>query len=151
MSREQAEVALKAFGEKVGIPEMGFDEDGYCCLFFDDLVINLEIDEETERLFFYSNIGELADKKSEKFYEMLLEANFLFRETEGAVIGIDTQGNVVCLCYQMPLKLVNEETFEAVLENFVNLTERWTQKIRDFTLEDSAEEEMRMSDFSLKV
>jgi len=47
MIEERVNDVIGQFGKDVGIEGLCLDERGYCCLFFDDIGINLEIDEET--------------------------------------------------------------------------------------------------------
>ncbi len=150
MSVEKVNGALKSLGEKIGIPDLSFDENGYCCLMFDDIVVNLELHKETESLFIYSNIGDLSEKKSEEFYEMLLEANFLFKDTDGAAIGVDTETGIISLCYRMPAGTINDESLETAVENFLHLTERWKEKIREFQLPEDTNGQSP-NNFTLKV
>ncbi len=130
---------LKEFGKKVGLSELSLDENGYCCLSFDDVVLNIELDENSELLFVYSNLGDLPENSRESFYEMLLCANCLYRETQGGVLGVDKDASIVVYSYQIPVRALDELKFERIIENFVNMAEFWTEKIKGFGLDKSFE------------
>ncbi len=123
--------ALAKFGSNIGIPDLAFDENGYCCLSFDDIVVNIEADADNGVLFFYSNVGELPPETNIDLYEMLLEENFLYRGTGGGILGIDKDTNIIAYAYQIPFELVSTSKFEQILENFVNLTEDITKRIEE--------------------
>jgi len=88
--------ALTDFGKLIGIPDLEFDEHGYCCLFIDDVTLNLEYDSDSGHLLVYAHMGLLPDVPSLGMYEMLLEANFFCRDTAGATLGIDRQRGPFC-------------------------------------------------------
>ena len=132
MSREKIETILNEFGKNVEISNMCFDENGYCCLSFDDIFLNLEIDEKAALLFMYSNLGEIPFANREGFYEKLLEANYLYLLTGGGIIGIDKASNRVVLAYQTPYMEVTYIKFEKIIENFIKIAEYWIDEIKNF-------------------
>ncbi|MBW2067592.1 MAG: type III secretion system chaperone [Deltaproteobacteria bacterium] len=129
MEYNEIQEALQELGSQIGIPDLSFDENGYCCLLFDDIVVNVEADSDSEILFLYSNVGELPPEANAELYEMLLEENFLFRGTGGGALGIDKDTGIIAYAYQIPFDLVSSGNFEQILENFVNLVEDFTQRI----------------------
>jgi len=132
MSLEHLQLVLSDFGKAVGIEELALDENGYCCLKFDDTVVNVEASAESGQLFLYTNLGEIPPEKREAFYEMLLEANFFYKLTAGGVIGIDKDANIVSLAYQTPCAGLESRRFEKMLENFISVAETWSQKLKEF-------------------
>ena len=86
---EAMQKILASFGENIGIPNLEFDEDNYCCLLFDEITINLETEAETGQIVFSSPLGNIPKDADQAFFEMLLEANFFYRETGGASLGIN--------------------------------------------------------------
>ncbi len=131
MDYKELEKILGEFGNRIGIPNLSFDEHGYCCLMFDDIVVNIEADSDSETLFLYSNVGDLPSESSPSLYQTLLEKNFLFRGTGGGTLGIDKNTQIIAYAYQIPFKLVTIESFERTLESFVNISEDLTQTIND--------------------
>ena len=129
MGRADMENLLNGFGEKVGISDLNFDENGYCCLFFDEIVCNMELDEEAELLFMYTSVGEVPAEGKEAFYEVLLEANYFYRQTAGATLGIDRDAGLVVLAYQISFAGLDYHQFEKTIENFVNVSESWINRI----------------------
>ena len=130
---------LSEFGEAVGIPELTFDDDGCCCLSFDDAVVNFELDDETGLLYLYADVGAVPDPPDTALYEMLLEADYLHRETAGGTLGIDKAAGVVALVYQIPYDILELSQFETILDNFINMVEHWTDRIGEFHAGEEAE------------
>ncbi|MBF0099433.1 MAG: type III secretion system chaperone [Desulfobacterales bacterium] len=132
MQQEEIKKMITDFGKNIGLPELTFDENGYLCLMFDDVVVNIEAMFETEQLFFYTNIGEIPHENKEAFYEMLLTANYFFKETAGGTIGIDKNANIISLAYQLPFTSLTTNKLEKTVENFINVAENWINKIKTF-------------------
>ena len=120
---------LREFGQSVGLPDLAFDENDYCCLLLDDLVLNLELDEETEMLFVYAHVGKIPPEPTADFYAMLLEANYFYRQTAGGVLGIDKATGVIALACRQPYAGLTLIQFEKVIEDFANAADHWTQQI----------------------
>ncbi|MBG0775366.1 MAG: type III secretion system chaperone [Desulfovibrionaceae bacterium] len=127
----EMDAILKEFGTSLGFDGLEFDEYGYCCLFFDDIVVNIEVNEKSEQLFLYANIGDIPADADKAFYETLLEANFLFRGTSGGAIGMDKSAGIISLAWQGPYKDMTCVRFEKIIENFVNLTEHWRSVVAE--------------------
>jgi hypothetical protein len=126
---------LHNFGKTIGLPDLAPDETGYCCLMFDENVVNIEFDEATEQVFLYSNVGDLPKEGREGLYEMLLEANYFFRGTRGATLSVDTGSDRVVAAYQVPLGALGNSQFESTVENFVHVTESWKKKLCEFQMD----------------
>jgi hypothetical protein len=120
---------LADFGKKIGIADLAPDEAGYCCLAFDEVVVNLEFNEASDQLFLSSHVGDLPDDGREALYEQLLEANYFFRGTNGAVLSVDTPSKQVVLLHQTPTVTLDGGSFETLIENFVNVAERWVGQL----------------------
>jgi len=146
MSRDQMERLLEDFGKLVEIPELKFDEDGYCCLFFDDIAINLELDEEENRLYIYSHIGRVPEENKRDFYEMLLKANYFCFETQGGTLGINDDAEVVMLTYHIPFSVLDLTQFETLFGKFADLAKKWKQKIKDFDKKEERQEKQIKGD-----
>ena len=132
MERSPIDAILADFGASIGIPDLSFDENGFCCLFFDDVAVNLELDRAAGRLVAYANVGALPEKPDVEFQQMLLEANYFYRHTDGGTLGTDRESRLVVLAYQTPLVSLDLQRFNRLIENFVNMAERWATRIREF-------------------
>jgi len=123
---------LASFGKTVGIDNLTHDE-GYCCLFFDEVVVNLE--ERDGILFLYTTVGQLPENGREKLYAALLNANCFYKGTQGATLGADEKAGIVMLSYQTVLSVLDDATFEKIVENFVNVADTWTTKVGELSRE----------------
>ncbi len=130
---ETMSTLLSSFGEIIGIPGLKFDEDNYCSLLFDDICINLEVDETTRHLYISSPLGPIPENADQAFFEMLLEANYFFRQTGGAALGMNREANVIQLIYQIPMTGLDLPLFNRIMENLVGIAETWMTKIKDHT------------------
>ena len=131
MSREHASGILTRFGERVGIDGLAYDEGGYCCLQFDETTVSLELVEDGS-IFLYSTLGSAPEEDREAFFVSLLSANCLCRQTGGGVLGYDEQLNAVVFTMQTDSEHLQDESFEQILENFLNVSATWSQWISEF-------------------
>jgi hypothetical protein len=140
MERDNVDRLLSEFGAIIGITELALDENGFACLFFDDIGINIELDERNEYLYCYANVGDLPEDPGLTLCETLLEANLLFRLTGGGTLGIDKENKLVALVDTIPLSGLDLQTFEKRLGHFVKMTENWQNKINALTRSQEAGE-----------
>ena len=137
MSRENMQALLKEFGSRIGIEGLSLDRNGFCCLFFDDIAVNVEVPADSDQVFFYVNLGEIPRANAAELFEKLLEANHLYRKTAGGTIGIDKAADVISLAYQCPIQVLDIGRLEKILENFVNTAEFWLKELRAFQFGES--------------
>lgn len=123
---------ITQLGTTLGIPDLALDEDHYCCLFFDELVVNLEWDPDTALLFIYAHCGTLTPTPSPELLSQLLEANFFQRHTDGATLGIDRDSATIALCQRLAPQNMDYLQFEQTLERFVHTAQTWNARIRHF-------------------
>jgi len=123
---------LNAFGKEIGIPDLEFDENGTCSLIFDDIVVNLEKNAESGKLFIYSSLGAIPSNRKEAFFKTLLEANAFFKDTGGGTLAIDDQSNIVLFLYQVHIGTLDQGSFSKTMENYINIVEHWTTRIKEF-------------------
>jgi hypothetical protein len=136
MSLERLESVITEFGKIVGLPELELNQDGYCPLIFDDIVVNFKYDGETDELLMWSSIGEIPPEPVRKdIYEMLLEANIIQSYLGGGVLTIEKNHNIILLINSTPTELIDLKTFEDTLDNFIKLTETW-EKVLEEAIQD---------------
>jgi len=130
MIEERVNDVIGQFGKDVGIEGLCLDERGYCCLFFDDIGINLEIDEENETLFLYAYLGDLP-KEGERLplYETLLDANMFNFSPGGVTIGIDTEQNLIALSMLIPAVALDVRSFTKTMEQIISRVQYWRETI----------------------
>ena len=118
------------FGKTLGIDTLTLDENGCCCLLFDDIVVNFEATPESEQLFLYTRLGSIPDKDKEAFFAALLEGNYFYRTTGGATLGVDQKSNSVVMAYQTFYTHLDVRRFSQIVENFVNIASFWLKKLQ---------------------
>ena len=128
--REQVQVLLRDLGGLVGLPELGLDADGHCSLVFDGRVeVDLAYAEGDDRLTVAALLGRLpVDAPAERYLE-LLDANFFWRGTEGATLGVERDSGTVVLLEALPLAGLDIGGLERHLDVFVATAETWVQAL----------------------
>jgi hypothetical protein len=141
--KEKVNKIFRDFGKNIGIEELSLDENNYCCLFVEDVAVNIEFDEGTEQLFLCSTIAELPPQNERMaLYDLLLDGNFCFRSTDGATIGVDTEHDLVALVKAVPLERISSSLLETMLVTFADLAKRWQERCRQLVESSPAHQEV---------
>lgn len=123
---------LSDFGNTIGIPDLQADSSGICMLAFDDIEVVIQHIQDGDILLLYGYLGPIPPDNQASLFEFLLSANSFFRDTGGSTIGIDKITNAIGLHIAYPIVALDNQSFENLLENFVNLAESWIDKIDRF-------------------
>lgn len=124
---------LNHIGEGLSLPELSLDDNNHCILLFDEkIVLNIDFDEEGNKLVIYAYIGEIPLECREAIFEKALEGNFFWNETDGGTLGIDKQSQSLVLAKAFALPLENFNQFEDQLATFVEVVEKWINRIELF-------------------
>ena len=122
---------LREFGSAIGIPDLQLDEEYRCNMMFDEVAVSFELGDGDESVYIYSLIGQVPDDGLERFYAELLHANYLFAESGGSTLGVDSQSGNVVLLREERLESMRLSTLESVAEQFVNVAEAWMSRLGD--------------------
>ena len=126
----QVELLLRDLGKLVGIDALGLDENGRCALVVDgDLEIEISIADGGSGLVLAGFIGKLPADAPRELYADLLEANFFWRGTAGATLGIERDSASVVMVECLPVQGLHVSQLEQRLAAFVESARSWTTKI----------------------
>ena len=130
---------ISAFGEKHGIDGLASDE-GTTSLDIDGMTVEIFHNEEDASIFLCSVVGEPPAEGQERFSALLLQANFLFKGTDGATLSQNPDTKEYALVRVLSLSLLDLDSFSSALEKFVNGIESWRKLLADFRpiVEDAA-------------
>jgi Tir chaperone protein (CesT) family len=129
MAMEAYRGLLASFGQSIGLPELAPDEEGYCALSFDDLVVHLQHEPEDEEIAAFARIGAVDEDRALEIYEMLLNANQLWAGTAGATLSVQPEDRTVFIAARKPLEVLSDESFSDWLGDFVDITDYWTGRL----------------------
>lgn len=131
--KEHVNELLKHIGEGLNLPDLCLDDNNHCILLFDEkIVLNMDLDEEGNKLVIYAYIGEIPLECRETIFEKALEGNFFWNETDGGTLGIDKQSQSLVLAKSFSLPLKDFNAFEDQLATFVEVVEKWINRIEQF-------------------
>ena len=120
---------LREFGAAIGIPDLRLDEDLRCNMTFDDVPVSFELGEGDESVYIYSLLGHVPADGRGSLYAELLHANYVFAESGGSTLGVDSQSGGVVLISEERLESLRLARLESVVEQFVNVAERWMRRL----------------------
>jgi hypothetical protein len=109
---------LGELGTDLGIPGLAFDDAGRCRLMIDELQVEIERTHDGSALFMTCLVGELPASGREAVMARLLDANFLFKGTQGATLGVASGSDVVVLAHRAPAAGLGMLELRHMLENF---------------------------------
>ena len=124
--RETAENLVKNLGEKLSIPELALDEDGYCCVTFDGIVVNLEHDEDSDEVLMFAKVHEAPGDISQRYVEEILDMSYAAMLTGGGCLGLDRAAGAIMFADRASLRGLDDAGFEKTVEDFVDRAEGWT-------------------------
>jgi hypothetical protein len=114
---------LTDFGNALGLEGLALDENGYCCLRFDDIVVNIESVGDSSLVLLYSSLGALPAQAGPEVCRRLLEANFFFHGTAGATIGLHGPTGGIAITRVVDAAGMEVLDWEAVIKAFVDAAE----------------------------
>ena len=130
MSQSVMENILAEFGASIGIPDLRPDAEQRCNLMFDDVAVSFELGGGDGSLYIYSLLGDVPETGAEAAYADLLGANYSFGGTGGSTHSVDPRTGGIVLIREERLEALRLPTFEAVVQDFVNVAEQWMNRIR---------------------
>jgi len=129
MTVEAYERLLASFGESIGLPELAPDEEGYCALSFDDLVVHLQHEPEEEEVAAFARLGAVEEDRTLEIYQMLLNANQLWAGTAGATLSVQPEDQMVFIATRKSLQALSHDGFRDWLGNLVDITDYWAGRL----------------------
>lgn len=121
---------VREFGASIGIPDLQIDEEYRCNMMFDEVPVSFELGDGDESIYIYSLLGHVPDDGLEQFYAELLHANYVFADSGGSTLSVDSQSGNVVLLREERLELLRLSRLESVVEQFVNVAEGWMSRLR---------------------
>ena len=121
---------LTDFGNALGLEGLSLDENGYCCLSFDEVVVNIESVGESSLVLLYSSLGVLPEDAGSEVYRRLLGANYFFQGTAGATIGLDEATGAVAITRVVDAAGMEVLDWEGVIKAFVDAAESCAQLLQ---------------------
>lgn len=129
MAIELGNKLIQEFGKTIEIPNLTLDEQGYCCLQFDNITTHLQYNEESEQLVIFVNLGPLSADTTPQGVANLLAANLFWMGTRGATLALEPEINNVHILDKIRVRGLDNTAFLKWIETFVDTAEKWTKRI----------------------
>lgn len=141
MTIERLSELLTVVGTDLGL-ELRPDEEGQCCLHFDDdFDVLLDYDFSSQWLQMHTLVGYLGNENREQVCSALLEANLFWMETEGASLGLAAGDGSIFLSDKRPIDVLEAVEFQTWLETFVGTARKYQAILNALDPSPSGEEE----------
>ena len=125
------EELIAGFAAKYGIEGLEA-RDGAAVLEVDGMRVNILYDGPANTVTLCGEIGESPAEAEGRFGEVMLQANFLFRGTEGATLAQNPETGVFAIVRALELPWLDADAFSGAMERFVNQQEQWKRLLADF-------------------
>ncbi|MDR1173729.1 MAG: type III secretion system chaperone [Puniceicoccales bacterium] len=113
--KDEVNRLLQKLAKVLDLSSLTLDINNRCLILFDDkIVLNLELSETDGILFIYSYIGVVPFVSKELILEILLEANFFWKISNGSTFAIDKQTRTLVLPQRFPLPLQNSDHLKMI-------------------------------------
>lgn len=140
---------LTEFGKACGLDDMRFDDENVTVIQADDIQLSFMEVPATRRLAMFADVAEKPHDGCERLYETLLEAQHLGMATGGAIFSISPNGTI-SLYRQDPLVDLDVALLSKIVEDFLNLIDRWRELIAAYRPDVSLERDKTPAeDFAL--
>jgi hypothetical protein len=123
--REIAQNLVKALAAKLNLPELALDEDGYCCVVFDGMPVNMEHEDGSDSFLFFAKVHDAPADISLRYLEELLDLSYAAMLTEGGCFGLDRSSGAVMFADRASIRGLDDAGFEKAVEIFVERVEGW--------------------------
>ena len=132
--RAMADQAVAEFGNTLTVEGLRLGkEDNSCVLVFDgDLLLNIEFDEESERLVFSIYLEELPRENVEPLLRELMCANLYWHRTRGATLCLEESTGGLMLIYASSVLELDGGAFENIVENLLDQAEAWRKRVAGY-------------------
>ena len=140
---------IKAFCERLGIQSEAGAE-GVYTFAVDAFEFAIHDLAEQGRIALVGDLGGIPEQHPGGLFRLMLEAQYCFRETEGATFAIDSERDCLTLNRMLLTAELDNETFFNEVERFVNQLEAWARIIRDYEGE-KATQEMPLDLYNIMV
>jgi hypothetical protein len=128
--RTQAEALLSEYGGVTGLGALAFDEEGHCRLEVDDrILLDIAFDEPRRAVLLMTPLGGVRTAERPELATDMLDANALWRGTNGATLGIDRASGLAVLSQAVPLTGLELGDFEGRIDAFIATAEFWLDRV----------------------
>ena len=131
-TRYTINAVLKRFGDDIGLENLALDDNDHCLLSVDDRqTVQIQLDCDRDELVLFTDLGRLGQSNRLEICETLLEANLFWNGTDGATVGLERSEGLLFLSDKTDPSRLDQKSFEAILERFINTTEELLAMIRE--------------------
>lgn len=122
---------MEGFAAKIGLEGLERNEDGAYALSFNEMDVGFT-ESEPGQLLIAAPFATKPAEGTDRLAEVLLSANHLFDATAGSTIALDATSGEYLLQRQVPLAMMDVESFYTLIEAFVNKLESYRELVSEF-------------------
>ena len=126
---------MDEMGRKLGVTGIRPDEAGVYQLDIDGMIIvNVYHHIPRDKVIFFTNIWHIEDPaKKHEVYETVLVGNLFGLGTNGSILGLDVDQDMVILTHHEDMDMLDAFGFEHVLKGVCETAAKWIKKLYELT------------------
>jgi hypothetical protein len=120
---------LVELGQRIGVADLAFDDNDYCCLKIGDSVLNIEFDAAQKHLVIYCAIAQLPREPTIERFRQLAELNYASLLLGRGGIGADTRSGQIMHVERISLRGLDAGGLETELQGTIDRIEAMTKLV----------------------
>jgi hypothetical protein len=112
-------------------------------------LIEAFLDEESGKLTLSTDLGIPGEEDAARVHRILLQYNYLWRETSGVRMALEEPSGMVVMLYDFNASAINRELLGNIIQNFSAAAEAWTALLSQPRAASSAKEKEDLSALEL--
>lgn len=116
---------LADYGRSVGLDDVGFDDDGEALLVFDAIAVRFLFDDERQLILISAPLVNREVEPDIDLYTRVLELNLSGILHGAGAVGLDTQDRALIFAHSISIIGLDQDRFNAFVEEGVALIEAW--------------------------
>lgn len=122
---------IEEFCLSIGLRDARPDNDGYCALSFDAIVVHLQYTKDDDTLTLFARLGTAEGEQVPAIFTMLLAANLFWKASKGCTFSAEPESNTIFIATRNPLGALNAASFREWIGDFVDTTEEWVANLKN--------------------
>ena len=130
---------VSQLGRVSGLPGLGLNESGHAAVSF-NRAVTIHFQARSEDILFYAGLGDLPEDAQLEAACHLLQANFLWKETNGATLSLTLEGEIVLSQILVPDGEIDFPAFQERFAAFARTAAHWRERVLSLSEPRASEE-----------
>lgn len=135
------EELVRDFAKRVELEDFSADENGTCHLVSDEAVINIQNCPEVKKILLVAPVAPMPPETDSAILRRCLAANFMYYETCGGTLSLDSEHEMLTLTRYMDIDVLNDQDFYDAIILFATALAKWQREFNEMVSGEAAAED----------